>query len=66
MDFSFSPEEQAFRQEVSDFLDKEAPQEWQKKKVSFFDMPSTGIYRKNLAPGVGCPCIGLKNTADRG
>jgi alkylation response protein AidB-like acyl-CoA dehydrogenase len=38
MDFSFSPEEQAFRQEVSAFLDKEAPQEWQKKKVSFFDM----------------------------
>jgi len=38
MDFSFSPEEQAFRQEVSDFLDKEGPQEWQKKKVSFFDM----------------------------
>jgi alkylation response protein AidB-like acyl-CoA dehydrogenase len=38
MDFSFSPEEQAFRREVSDFLDKEGPQEWQKKKVSFFDM----------------------------
>ncbi len=38
MDFSFSPEEEAFRQEVSDFLDKEAPQDWQKKKVSFFDM----------------------------
>ncbi len=38
MDFSFSPDEQAFRREVSDFLDKEGPQEWQKKKVSFFDM----------------------------
>lgn len=38
MDFSFTPEEEAFRQEVSDFLDKEGPQEWQKKKVSFFDM----------------------------
>jgi alkylation response protein AidB-like acyl-CoA dehydrogenase len=38
MDFLFSPEEEAFRQEVSDFLDKEAPQEWQKRKVSFFDM----------------------------
>jgi alkylation response protein AidB-like acyl-CoA dehydrogenase len=38
MDFSFSPEEEAFRKEVSEFLDKEAPQEWQKKKVSFFDM----------------------------
>jgi hypothetical protein len=38
MDFKFSPEEEAFRQEVSDFLDKEGPQEWQKRKVSFFDM----------------------------
>jgi alkylation response protein AidB-like acyl-CoA dehydrogenase len=38
VDFAFSPEENAFRQEVSDFLDKEGPQEWHKKKVSFFDM----------------------------
>ena len=38
MDFSFSPEEEAFRQKVSYFLDKEAPKDWQKKKVSFFDM----------------------------
>jgi alkylation response protein AidB-like acyl-CoA dehydrogenase len=38
MDFSFSPEMEAFRREVSDFLDKEGPQDWQKKKVSFFDM----------------------------
>jgi alkylation response protein AidB-like acyl-CoA dehydrogenase len=38
MDFKFSKEEEAFRQEVSDFLDKEGPQEWQKRKVSFFDM----------------------------
>jgi alkylation response protein AidB-like acyl-CoA dehydrogenase len=38
MDFSFSPEEQAFQQEVRDFLDKEAPKDWQQKKVSFFDM----------------------------
>ena len=38
MDFRFSPEEEAFRREVSDFLDKEGPQEWQKRKVSFFDM----------------------------
>lgn len=38
MDFLFSPEEEAFRQEVSDFLDREGPQEWQKRKVSFFDM----------------------------
>jgi alkylation response protein AidB-like acyl-CoA dehydrogenase len=38
LDFSFSPEEQAFRREVAAFLEKEGPQEWQKKKVSFFDM----------------------------
>lgn len=38
MDFAFTPEMEAFRQEVSDFLDKEGPQEWHKKKVSFFDM----------------------------
>ena len=38
MDFRFSPEEEAFRQEVSDFLDKEGPREWHKRKVSFFDM----------------------------
>ena len=31
-------EQEAFRREVSDFLDKEGPQEWQKRKVSFFDM----------------------------
>ena len=38
MDFQLSPEEEAFRQEVSDFLDREGPQEWHKRKVSFFDM----------------------------
>jgi alkylation response protein AidB-like acyl-CoA dehydrogenase len=38
LDFAFTPEMEAFRKEVSDFLDKEAPQDWQKKKVSFFDM----------------------------
>ena len=37
MDFQFSPELEAFRKEVSDFLDKEAPSEWAKKKVTFFD-----------------------------
>ncbi len=40
MDFKFTPEEEAFRQEVSDFLDKEGPREWQQRKVSFFDMSS--------------------------
>jgi alkylation response protein AidB-like acyl-CoA dehydrogenase len=38
VDFSFTPEEQAFREEVSDFLDREGPREWHEKKVSFFDM----------------------------
>jgi alkylation response protein AidB-like acyl-CoA dehydrogenase len=38
LDFTFSPEEQAFRQEVAEFLEKEGPREWHKKKVSFFDM----------------------------
>ncbi len=38
MDFRFSLEEENFRQEVAVFLEKEGPKEWQKKKVSFFDM----------------------------
>lgn len=40
MEFSFTPELEAFRREVSDFLDKEAPPEWAKKKVTFFDASS--------------------------
>lgn len=40
MDFGFTPEQEAFRREVSDFLDKEAPSEWAKKKVTFFDAAS--------------------------
>ena len=38
MDFKFTPEQETFRREVSDFLDKEGPQEWHKRKVSFFEM----------------------------
>jgi alkylation response protein AidB-like acyl-CoA dehydrogenase len=38
VDFSFTPEQETFRQEVSAFLDKEGPQEWHNRKVSFFDM----------------------------
>lgn len=38
MDFSLSPELEAFRREVGDFLDAEGPKEWHEKKVSFFDM----------------------------
>jgi alkylation response protein AidB-like acyl-CoA dehydrogenase len=37
MDFAFTPEMQAFRREVSDFLEKEAPKDWRDKKVTFFD-----------------------------
>lgn len=37
MDFAFTPEQEAFRKEVSEFLDKEAPPEWRKKRVTFFD-----------------------------
>jgi alkylation response protein AidB-like acyl-CoA dehydrogenase len=38
MDFRFSPKEENFRKEVAAFLKKEGPKEWEKKKVSFFDM----------------------------
>jgi alkylation response protein AidB-like acyl-CoA dehydrogenase len=40
LDFSFSPEEDAFRQEVAAFLEKEAPTVYRKKRVTFFDMSS--------------------------
>jgi alkylation response protein AidB-like acyl-CoA dehydrogenase len=38
VDFEFTPEEKAFRKEVSDFLETEGPREWHKRKVTFFDM----------------------------
>jgi alkylation response protein AidB-like acyl-CoA dehydrogenase len=40
LDFTFTPEEEAFRKEVVEFLEKEAPQEYREKKVTFFDMSS--------------------------
>ncbi len=40
MDFDLGPELESFRHEVADFLDQEGPQEWHKKKISFFDMAS--------------------------
>jgi alkylation response protein AidB-like acyl-CoA dehydrogenase len=40
LDFSFSPEEEAFRREVAAFLEKEAPREYREKRVTFFDMSS--------------------------
>jgi alkylation response protein AidB-like acyl-CoA dehydrogenase len=38
MDFKYTAEMEAFRKEVSDFLDREAPPEWHKRRVSFFEM----------------------------
>jgi alkylation response protein AidB-like acyl-CoA dehydrogenase len=40
LDFSFSPEEEAFRNEVAAFLEKETPREYREKRVTFFDMSS--------------------------
>jgi alkylation response protein AidB-like acyl-CoA dehydrogenase len=40
VDFKFTPEKEAFRKEVADFLAEEAPSEWAKKKVTFFDASS--------------------------
>jgi alkylation response protein AidB-like acyl-CoA dehydrogenase len=37
VDFVFTPEQEAFRREVSEFLDKEAPPEWAKRRVSFYN-----------------------------
>ena len=38
MDFTFTPEEEAFRREVAAFLEKEVPQEYREKRLTFFDM----------------------------
>jgi len=38
MDFAFSPEEEAFRRQVADFLKKEVPREYREKRLTFFDM----------------------------
>jgi len=40
LDFQFSLEEEAFREEVAAFLEKEAPREYRVKRVTFFDMSS--------------------------
>ena len=40
MDFSLTPEEQTFRQEVATFLEKEVPQVYRDRKLTFFDMSS--------------------------
>ena len=38
MDFAFSPEEEAFRGQVAEFLEKEVPREYREKRLTFFDM----------------------------
>ncbi len=38
MDFTFSPEEEAFRKQVAGFLEKEVPAEYREKRLTFFDM----------------------------
>ncbi len=40
MNFAFTPEEAAFRKEVAEFLEKEAPPEYRESRVTFFDMSS--------------------------
>ncbi len=40
MDFAFTPEEEAFRQEVAAFLEKETPPEYRRNRVTYFDMSS--------------------------
>jgi alkylation response protein AidB-like acyl-CoA dehydrogenase len=40
LEFAFHPEEEAFRQEVADFLEREVPQEYREKRLTFFDMSS--------------------------
>jgi alkylation response protein AidB-like acyl-CoA dehydrogenase len=40
VEFAFTPEEEAFRQEVAAFLEKETPPEYREKRLTFFDMAS--------------------------
>jgi alkylation response protein AidB-like acyl-CoA dehydrogenase len=56
VDFGFTPELEAFRKEVADFLDKEAPPEWRQKKVTFFDASSQENWietHRNMAGKLG-------------
>jgi len=40
MDFKFTREEDAFRQEAAAFIEKEGPKDWHEKKVTFWDSSS--------------------------
>jgi len=56
VDFRFTPEEEAFRKEVSEFLDREAPSDWYEKKVTFFDASSQENWieiHRNMAEKLG-------------
>jgi alkylation response protein AidB-like acyl-CoA dehydrogenase len=50
MDFRFSPEEEAFRREVREFIEKECPKELRGKGVNFFEQaPKLIEWRQKLA-----------------
>jgi alkylation response protein AidB-like acyl-CoA dehydrogenase len=56
VDFGFTSEQEAFRKEVSEFLDRETPPEWQKKRVTFFDTSSQENWieiHRNMAQKLG-------------
>ncbi len=46
MDYKFTPEEEAFREEVAAFLEKEVPEEYRKKRLTFFDMSAQSDWIK--------------------
>ena len=56
MEFGFTSEQETFRKEVSEFLEKEAPPEWHKKRVTFFDTSSQENWiniHRNMAQKLG-------------
>ena len=52
MDFKFSKEDELFRQEVADFVEKELPWDWRKEKIDSEDpkdRPKVTEFKKKLA-----------------
>ena len=52
MDFKFSTEDELFRQEISEFVEKELPWDWRKQKIDSEDpkdRPKVKEFRKKLA-----------------
>ena len=50
MDFKFSKEDELFRQEVADFVEKELPWDWRKEKIDSEDpkdRPKVTEFKKN-------------------